>query len=273
MKINLVKICFCFLFFLCLLAIFADWILPFKANQQALNEIYLAPSSSHLLGTDKLGRDILSRIIHAERISFGIGFIGILFSLPLATVYGAISGYFGSWIDSLMMRLAEAMMSIPNLYLLIILSSLLPANISNYHKFILITIIIALISWAGLARIIRGQILTLKNESFIEASKMLGEKNSKIIYKHLIPQISSFLLMAISTTIPSYIISESTLSFLGLGINEPDPSLGNILAQGKELSNIISHPWILWSPAITIFLTVFCFNTIADWLRDKAALR
>jgi peptide/nickel transport system permease protein len=148
---------------------------------------------------------------------------------------------------------------------------MLPASLNNYQRFLLITCIISLISWAGLARIIRGQIMSLKNNEYILAAKSLGLSHLQIIIKHLLPQISSFLIIAIAISIPGYIIGESSLSFLGLGINEPDPSWGNMLAQGKDLANIINHPWILWSPTICLFLCIYSFNTIANYFREKLA--
>ncbi len=226
------------------------------------------PAYIYLLGTDQLGRDLLSRLIYGARPSLSIGFLGLLIAFPIAIVFGGISGFAGGFVDNIMMRIAEAIMSLPGLYLLIILSSILPASLSNTQRFLMITIILSFISWAGLSRIIRGQILSLKSKEFIFAAKSIGERPSMIIIKHLIPHTASFLIIAATLAIPGYIVGESALSFLGLGINQPDPSWGNILAEGKELSNILTRPWMIWTPALLIFASVLSFNLIGDELRD-----
>lgn len=221
-----------------------------------------------LLGTDSLGRDLFSRILYGARPSLTIGFISLIIAFPLGLLYGGISGFFGSWIDNLMMRLAEAIMSLPSFYLLIILSALLPASLSNFQRFAMITFILSFISWASLARIIRGQVLAIKEKEFIESAKTIGLKEIPIIVKHLLPHTFSFVIIAATLSVPGFIIGETALSFLGLGINQPDPSWGNILAEGKELSNILTRPWLLWTPALLIFSSVFSFNIIGDTLRD-----
>lgn len=226
------------------------------------------PGEIFLLGTDSLGRDLLSRLLFGARPSLTIGFISLLIAFPLGILYGGISGYFGGITDNLMMRIAEAIMSLPSFYLLIILSALLPANLSNFQRFAMITFILSFISWAGLARVIRGQVLAIKEKEFIESAKSIGLSNIATIVKHLIPHTFSFVVISATLAVPGFIIGETALSFLGLGINQPDPSWGNILAEGKELSNILTRPWLLWSPALLIFFSVFSFNIIGDTLRD-----
>jgi len=227
------------------------------------------PAYLYLLGSDSLGRDIFSRIVHGSRPSLTIGFLAVLISFPLGAIYGGIAGFFGGIIDNLMMRIVEAIMSLPSFYILIILSAILPAHLNNSQRFALITVILSLISWAGLARIIRGQIQSIKQAEFIQAAKTTGQKDFMIIMKHLLPHTLSFLLVAVTLSVPGYIIGESSLSFLGLGINQPDPSWGNLLAEGKELTNILKRPWLVWTPSILIFIVVFSFNMIGDYLRDK----
>lgn len=226
------------------------------------------PAFFFLLGTDSLGRDLFSRLLYGARPSLTIGFISLLIAFPLGLIYGGISGYFGGLVDNLMMRLAEAIMSLPSFYLLIILSALLPASLSNFQRFAMITFILSFISWAGLSRIIRGQVLAIKEREFIEAAQVNGVNYFKIVVKHLLPHTFSFVIISATLAVPGFIIGETALSFLGLGINQPDPSWGNILAEGKELANIITRPWLLWSPAMLIFFTVFSFNLIGDGLRD-----
>ena len=227
-----------------------------------------APAKVFLLGTDSLGRDLFSRLLFGSRPSITIGFIGLLIAFPLGILYGGISGFFGGWVDNLMMRLAEAIMSLPSFYLLIILSALLPANLSNFQRFAMITFILSFISWAGLSRIIRGQVLAIREKEFIESAKSIGLPALENIVKHLIPHTFSFLIIAATLSVPSFIIGETSLSFLGLGINQPDPSWGNILAEGKDLANILTRPWLIWSPALLIFFTVLSFNILGDALRD-----
>lgn len=222
----------------------------------------------YLFGTDRNGRDIFSRILHGGKPSLTIGFVGILIVFPLGLLYGGISGYFGGAVDNLLMRIAEAMMSLPYFYLIVVLASILPANISNAQRFLLITIILAFVSFAGLGRVIRGQVLSIKEEEYVLASKSIGLSDLKIIVKHILPQTASYVIIAATLSIPGFIIGESALSFLGLGITQPDPSWGNILSEGKELSNMLVRPWILLLPAFCIFISVLSFNLLGDKLRD-----
>ena len=227
------------------------------------------PANLYLLGTDRIGRDLFSRLIYGAIPSLTIGFIGVLITFPIGILYGALSGFIGGRVDDLMMRVAEAIMSLPSFYLLIILSAILPASLNNFQRFAMITFILSFISWASLARIIRGQILSLKEKEFIESARSIGQNYSMIIIKHLVPHTMSFIIVALTLSIPGFIIGESALSFLGLGINQPDPSWGNILAEGKDLSNILTRPYLIWAPSLLIFAAVFSFNVLGDWLRDK----
>lgn len=222
----------------------------------------------YLFGTDKNGRDIFSRIIHGGRPSLTIGFIGLIIVFPLGLIYGAIAGYYGGTIDNILMRIAEALMSLPYFYLIVVLASILPENISNAQRFLLITIILSFVSWAGLSRIIRGQVLSIKEEEFVQSAKAVGVSDLGIIIKHIIPQTMSYIVVAITLSIPGFIIGESALSFLGLGISQPDPSWGNILSEGKDLSNMLIRPWILFIPTFCIFSSVLCFNLLGDRIRD-----
>lgn len=226
-----------------------------------------APGEISLLGNDINGRDVFSRMLYGGRISLTIGFISLFIALPIGLIYGGISGYFGGWTDNVMMRFAEIMMSIPTLYLLVALTVLLPPGLSSTARFAGVIIIMAFVRWAGTARIIRGMVLSVKGEEFIEASQAIGLGSFSIITKHILPQLTSFVLVSITLGVPGYILAESALSFLGLGIQQPDASWGNILQEAQDISNIIERPLMLM-PGVMIFIAVLAFNVIGDAVRD-----
>ena len=221
----------------------------------------------NLLGTDINGRDVFSRLLFGGRISMTIGFLSLFIVFPIGLLYGGISGYFGGIIDTIMMRFAEAIMAIPSFYLLIILAAILPSGMTSIQRFCLIIVILALIGWAGFARVIRGMVLSIKNEDFVSAEKTIGASDLRIILKHILPQTTSYAIIAITLSIPSYILAESGLSFLGLGIQQPDASWGNMLKEAQEFTNILYRPWLL-TPGVLIFLAVLSFNILGDAIRD-----
>lgn len=220
-----------------------------------------------LLGTDINGRDVFSRLLFGGRISMTIGFLALFVLFPIGLLYGGIAGYLGGKTDVIMMRFAEAVMSIPSFYLLIILASILPSGMTSVQRFILIVVILALIGWAGFARVVRGMVLSIKNQEYIQAAKSIGASRLRIIIKHILPQTTSFVIVAMTLSVPSYILSESGLSFLGLGIQQPDASWGNMLKEAQEYTNIIYRPWLL-TPGFLIFVAVLAFNLIGDTIRD-----
>ena len=220
-----------------------------------------------LLGTDINGRDILSRILFGGRISLTIGFLALFISFPLGMLYGGISGYIGGAVDNIMMRISEAIMSIPSFYLLIILAAILPANMTSIQRFSLIVVILALIGWAGFSRVVRGMVLSIKKQEFVQAAESIGASKRRIIIKHLLPQTLSYVIVAMTLSMPSHILAESGLSFLGLGIQQPDASWGNMLKEAQEYVNIIYRPWLL-TPGFLIFVAVLSFNLIGDTIRD-----
>lgn len=238
----------------------------------------LIPCSRHLigvepqgrlyfLGTDINGRDVFSRILFGGRISMTIGFLALFVLFPIGLLYGGISGYFGGKVDMLMMRFAEAVMSIPSFYLLIILAAILPSNMTSIQRFILITVILALIGWAGFARVVRGMVLSIKTQDFVQSAQSIGASRLRIIVKHILPQTTSYVIVAMTLSVPSYILAESGLSFLGLGIQQPDASWGNMLKEAQEYINILYRPWLL-TPGFLIFIAVLAFNLIGDTIRD-----
>lgn len=221
----------------------------------------------YILGTDINGRDVFSRLLFGGRISMTIGFLSLFIVFPIGLLYGGISGYFGGLVDTLMMRFAEAIMAIPSFYLLIILAAILPSGMTSIQRFCLIIVILALIGWAGFARVVRGMVLSIKKEDFISAEKTMGASDLRIILKHILPQTSSYVIIAMTLSVPSYILAESGLSFLGLGIQQPDASWGNMLKEAQEFTNIFYRPWLL-APGGLIFLAVLAFNLLGDAVRD-----
>ncbi len=221
----------------------------------------------YLLGTDINGRDVFSRLLFGGRISMTVGFLSLFIVFPIGLLYGGISGYFGGLTDTLMMRFAEAIMAIPSFYLLIILAAILPSGMTSIQRFCLIVVILALIGWAGFARVVRGMVLSIKNEDFISAEKTMGASNLRIILKHILPQTTSYVIIAMTLSVPSYILAESGLSFLGLGIQQPDASWGNMLKEAQEFTNILYRPWLL-APGGLIFIAVLAFNLLGDAIRD-----
>ncbi len=250
----------------------------FFAKGQPYKFLGLIPMTRHLvttdndgrlflLGTDINGRDVFSRLLFGGRISMTIGFLALFVLFPIGLLYGGIAGYFGGKTDMIMMRFAEAVMSIPSFYLLIILASILPSGMTSVQRFMLIVVILALIGWAGFARVVRGMVLSIKNQEYVQAAKSIGASRLRIIIKHILPQTTSFVIVAMTLSVPSYILSESGLSFLGLGIQQPDASWGNMLKEAQEYTNIIYRPWLL-TPGFLIFVAVLAFNLIGDTIRD-----
>ncbi len=222
----------------------------------------------NLLGTDEQGRDQLSRLLHGARISLSIGLVGIAISFPLGMVIGGISGYFGGWIDSGIMRLVEVIMTIPSIYLLVALAAVLPPGLSSAQRFLLIILITSFVRWAGLARVIRGQVLSIKEREFVQAAKAMGGNAFYIIFRHVLPQTATYLIIAATLSIPGFIELEAVLSLIGLGIQQPDPSWGNMLSLATNASILVLQPWLVWPPALLIILTVLAFNVLGDGLRD-----
>jgi peptide/nickel transport system permease protein len=226
------------------------------------------PGRWNILGTDEQGRDQFSRLVYGSRISLFIGLVGIAISFPIGMLVGGISGYFGGWVDSVLMRLSEVLMTMPGLYLLVALAAILPPGISSAQRFLLIVVITSFIGWAGLARVIRGQVLSIKEREFVQAAQVMGANPFYIILRHVLPQTATYLIVAATLAVPSFIISESVLSLIGLGIQQPDPSWGNMLSIGSNTAILTFQPWLVWPPAVLIALVVLAFNLLGDGLRD-----
>ncbi|MBW4673245.1 MAG: ABC transporter permease [Desmonostoc geniculatum HA4340-LM1] len=222
----------------------------------------------NVLGTDDQGRDQLSRLLHGGRISMFIGIFGVAISFPLGLLIGGISGYFGGWTDSIIMRLAEVLMTFPSIYLLVTLGAVLPPGLSSTQRFLLIVVITSVIGWAGLARVIRGQVLSIKEREFVQASRAMGGNPLYIIIRHVLPQTATYVIISATLAVPSFIGAEAILSLIGLGIQQPDPSWGNMLSLASNASIMVLQPWLIWPPAVLIILTVLAFNLLGDGLRD-----
>lgn len=226
------------------------------------------PGKLNLLGTDEQARDQLSRLIYGGRISLSIGLVGIAIAFPIGMLVGGISGYFGGWLDTILMRLVEVLMTIPSIYLLVALAAVLPPGLSSAQRFLLIIFITSFIRWAGLARVIRGQVLSLKEREFIQAARAMGGRPLYIILRHVLPQTATYIIISATLSIPDFIVAESVLSLIGLGIQQPDPSWGNMLSLATNASILVLQPWLIWPPALLIILTVLAFNLLGDGLRD-----
>ncbi|WP_019501769.1 ABC transporter permease [Pseudanabaena sp. PCC 6802] len=222
----------------------------------------------NLLGTDDQGRDQLTRLLYGGRISLSIGIIGTFVSFLIGSLVGGISGYFGGWLDAILMRVVEVLMSVPSIYLLVALAAILPEQLTNAQRFALIIFIVSFVQWASLARVVRGQVLSIKESTFITAAKATGASPLRIIWKHILPQTASFIIISATLSIPSFIIAESVLSLIGLGIQQPDPSWGNMLSLATNASVIVLQPWLIWAPSALIILTVLSYNLLGDGLRD-----
>ncbi|MGQ9873314.1 ABC transporter permease [Leptodesmis sp.] len=226
------------------------------------------PARFNLLGTDEQARDQFSRLVFGGRISLSIGLVGIAVSFPLGMLIGGISGYYGGWMDTILMRLVEVLMTIPSIYLLVALAAVLPPGLSSAQRFLLIILITSFIRWAGLARVIRGEVLSIKEREFVQAARAMGGRSLYIITRHVLPQTATYIIIAATLSIPEFIVAESVLSLIGLGIQQPDPSWGNMLSLATNASILVLQPWLIWPPAILIILTVLAFNLLGDGLRD-----
>lgn len=228
----------------------------------------VGPGRWHILGTDEQARDQLSRLIFGGRVSLSIGLIGIALSFPLGMIIGGLSGYFGGWVDAVLMRLVEVIMTIPAIFLLVALAAVLPATLTSTQRFLLIILITSFVRWTGLARVVRGQVLSLKSQTFVKASQAMGGQPFYIIVRHVLPQTATYVIISATLAIPSFIVAEAVLSLIGLGIQQPDPSWGNMLSLASNASILVLHPWLIWPPAFLIVLTVLSFNLLGDGLRD-----
>ncbi len=221
----------------------------------------------HPLGCDSLGRDVWSRLLSGSRVSLSVGLLGILITLSLGTLMGGIAGYFGGWTDTFLMRYVELILSITGLYLILALRAVFPRHLTSVQVYILIVVILGFIFWAGLSRVIRGLVLSLKEREHVLAARAIGASNMRVLIRHILPGTFTYLIVAGTIMVPSYILGEVSLSFLGVGIEEPSASWGLMLKEAQDVQVLDDFRWIL-SSGVAIFITVFAFNFLGDGLRD-----
>ena len=223
----------------------------------------------YLIGADEQGRDMLSRIIYAARISLSVGLVGVAFALVLGMIIGGISGYFGGRIDALIQRFIELLISVPTLPLWLGLSAAVPAYWSPVSVYLAITVVLSFLGWTGVARVVRGQFLQIRNEDFVLAAKLDGCSGRRIIFRHMLPLSASYIIASLTIAIPAMILAETALSFLGLGLREPAVSWGVLLQNAQSLKVLSSAPWLL-TPALAVIAAVVCLSFVGDGLRDAA---
>lgn len=259
-KHKLALISLIFIVFLLLVAILAPWIMPYPYEQIDVPNAFASPSPQHWMGTDQLGRDVLSRLMWGTRISLYVGIAATLVGHLIGIFVGAISGFYGGAVDSLLMRITDFFLTLPSLPLLLVLSVILSASVNT------VIVILAVLGWMSAARLVRGVVLSLREQEFIEASHALGVSDWKIIVQHMIPNSMAPIIVSVTLGIGTTIIVEAALSFLGFGVRPPTPSWGNMLNRVQDY--VLINPLLAIYPGMAIFFTVLAFNFMGDGLRD-----
>lgn len=246
-----------------LMAIFAPLLTPYRYEEQDMDDAFSAPSMNHLLGTDQLGRDLLTRIMFGARISLMVGFVATVVSLVIGVSWGAIAGYFGGKLDNFMMRFVDFMYSLPYMFLVILLMTFIGRNI------IILFIALGCVQWLTMARIVRGQVLSLKEKEFVEAARTCGAKNMRIIFLHIVPNLLGPVIVYATLTIPAVMLQEAFLSFIGLGVQPPDASWGSLASDSINVINPLKiYWWLVVFPGAALAITLFSLNFLGDGLRD-----
>lgn len=249
-----------FLSIILIVAIFAPIIAPYDPYRIDVYKVLEPPSKSHIFGTDELGRDVFSRIVYGARVSLKVGIIAMGIAILTGTILGSIAAYYGGFIDSFIMRLVDVMLAFPTLFLILAVVAVLEPSIY------IIMVVIGLTGWMDVARLVRAEVLSLKEREFVLASKAIGASSMRIIFKHILPNAIYPVIVSATFAVGGAILVESGLSFLGLGIQPPEPSWGGILSVGKDYITVAW--WLSFFPGIAIFLTVLSFNLLGEALRD-----
>ena len=242
-------------------SLLASWISPYDPNEINLHEVLSHPSFAHLFGTDQLGRDVLSRMIWGAGISLKVGFVATGVSIFIGVILGAIAGYYGKWVDTVIMRFVDIMLCFPAFFLILAVIAILEPSIWN------IMIVIGLTSWMGITRLVRADFISLKERDFVQAARGIGASDLRIIFRHILPNAMASVLVAATLGVAGAILTESALSFLGIGVQPPTPSWGNILTAGKN--NIDIAWWLSLYPGLAILITVLGYNLLGEGIRDS----
>jgi peptide/nickel transport system permease protein len=243
-----------------LAALLAPWLTPYQPNRTNLSAMLQAPTAAHPMGTDELGRDLLTRVLHGGRVSLAVGVLAVALSVTIGTAVGALSGYFGGRLDNALMRFVDFMISLPSIFVLIILATIYGTKPAT------IVLVIGGLRWMGTSRLVRGSFLSLREREFVEAARCLGASAPRIILRHILPNAVGPIIVAASLGVAGAILTESSLSYLGLGIQPPMASWGNMLRNAQE--QMFRAPWTAVFPGLMIFLSVLSINYIGDGLRD-----
>ncbi|WP_157469585.1 oligopeptide ABC transporter permease [Clostridium algidicarnis] len=238
-------------------------------NKVNYTDGFLKPSSKYWFGTDMLGRDIFARTLSAGRISLFVGIASVIIQVVIGSILGAVAGYYGGIVDTIIMRIVDIFMSVPTLPILIVLAAILSdLGIRPERRIFVVMAVIGILSWPGLCRMVRGQILSLREQEYMEAAEALGLTDSRKMFKHLLPNTIPVIIVTATLSLGGAILSESTLSFLGLGVQPPTASWGNMIQSVYDMYNIQYRPWLWMPPGVAIFLTVMAINLFGDGLRD-----
>ena len=247
---------------LVLLAIFAPYIAPHDPNYIDPRVLDDRPSAVHPLGLDQVGRDVLSRLIFATRVSLSVGVVAVGIYVLIGTVLGALAGYYGGWIDVVLTRLADMVLSFPQIMLILVIVSMVGPSIWN------IMIVLGLLGWPSIFRIVRGQFLSLREQDFVQAARAMGARDARIIFRHILPNSMGPILVAATFGTANAILTEASLSYLGMGVQPPRASWGNMLIQAQSITVIENQPWLWVPPGLMIFISVLAINFVGDGLRD-----
>ena len=245
---------------LCLVALSAPWLAPYDPQAIDTWHILESPSKSHPFGTDSLGRDCLSRLIYGARISLLVGIVAVGISTVIGTILGSLAGFYGKWIDGLIMRFVDIVLCFPTIFLIMAVIAFLEPSILN------IMVVIGLTSWMGVARLVRAEFLSLRQRDFVLAARISGASNTRIVFSHILPNAVAPILVAATLGVGGAILTESVLSFLGIGVQPPTPSWGNMLTEGKD--NLEIAWWLSMFPGLAILVTVLGYNLLGEGLRD-----